>query len=195
MGSFLEPLETFFYTHPFEPSAEPVLIKVMGSYSGTALKRDGPLNSKKKKATSTSNGSCSSGRVCSPGDPGGREALQLPSLPQEVSSRSTLHAPEDPTQEKPFYCEHCEKAFNHSGNPSGHTLGSSSTCAPSVTCLLLPGVSQIPPGNPFRTTGPGPCPRVQVGNSQRFVTSVTQRVGDMGRASEDIGSRGFHLHE
>ena len=28
----------------FEPSAEPVLIKVMGSYSGTELKRDGPLN-------------------------------------------------------------------------------------------------------------------------------------------------------
>ena len=36
---------------------------------------------------------------------------------------------------------------------------------------------------------------LQEGNSQRFVTSVTQRVDDMGRASEDIGSRGFHLHE
>ena len=59
MGSSLEPLETAFYTHPFEPSAEPVVIKVMGSYSGTALKRDGPLNYKKKKATSMSNGSCS----------------------------------------------------------------------------------------------------------------------------------------
>ena len=59
MGSSLEPLETFFYTHPFEPSAEPVVIKVMGPYSGTALKRDGPLNYKKKKATSMSSGSCS----------------------------------------------------------------------------------------------------------------------------------------
>ena len=59
MGSSLEPLETFFYTHPFEPSAEPMLIRAMGPYYGTALKRDGPLNSKKKKATSMSNGSCS----------------------------------------------------------------------------------------------------------------------------------------
>ena len=61
MGSSLEPLETFFYTHPFESSAEPVLIKVMGPYSGTALKREGPLNYKEKKATSMSSGSCSLG--------------------------------------------------------------------------------------------------------------------------------------
>ena len=59
MGSSLEPLETFFYTHPLESSAEPVLIKGMGSYSRTALKREGPLNYKEKKATSMSNGSCS----------------------------------------------------------------------------------------------------------------------------------------
>ena len=81
---------------------------------------------------------------------------------------STLHAHQRThTQEKPFCCEHCEKAFNHSGKLSGPTLGSSSTCALSVTCLLLPGVSQIPPGNPFRTTGPGPCPRVQVLSAPR----------------------------
>ena len=43
LGSSLEPLETFFYTHPFESSAEPMLIKVMGPYPGTAFKRDGPL--------------------------------------------------------------------------------------------------------------------------------------------------------
>ena len=36
---------------------------------------------------------------------------------------------------------------------------------------------------------------LQEGNSQWFVTSVTQRVDNMGRASEDFGSRGFHLHE
>ena len=59
MGSSLEPLEPFFYTHPLESSDEPVLIKGMGSYSGTALKREGPLNYKEKKATSMSNGSCS----------------------------------------------------------------------------------------------------------------------------------------
>ena len=43
LGSSLEPLETFFYTHAFESSAEPMLIKVMGPYTGTAFKRDGPL--------------------------------------------------------------------------------------------------------------------------------------------------------
>ena len=43
LGSSLEPLETFFYTHPFESSPEAVLIKVMGPYTGTAFKRDGPL--------------------------------------------------------------------------------------------------------------------------------------------------------
>ena len=61
MGSSLEPLETFFYTHPLESSAELVLIKVMGPYSGSALNRDGPLNYKEKKATSMSSGSCSLG--------------------------------------------------------------------------------------------------------------------------------------
>ena len=44
-----------------ESSAEPVLIKVMGLYSGSALNRDGPLNYKEKKATSMSSGSCSLG--------------------------------------------------------------------------------------------------------------------------------------
>jgi len=36
LGSSLETLETFFYTYSVEASAEPVVIKVMGPYSGTA---------------------------------------------------------------------------------------------------------------------------------------------------------------
>ena len=138
--------------------------------------------------------------VCSPGDPHGREALWLPSLPQEVSSRSTLHGHQRTNPREAFLLWALWKSFQPQWEPHGHTQGSSPTCAPSVTGLPLPGVSQIPPGNPFWTTGRGPCPRVQVlllqeGHSQWFVTSVTQRVDDMGRASEDIGSRGFHLHE
>lgn len=70
--------------------------------------------------------------------------------PKEFTRDSTLHAHQRThTQEKPFCCEHCDKALNHGGNVSVHTLGSSPTCAPSVTGLPLPRVSQIPPGNPF----------------------------------------------
>ena len=168
MGSSLEPLETFFYTYSVEASAKPVLIKVMGPYSGTALKRDGPLNYKKKKATSMCNGSCSLRTCVFTRRPTGEKPYGCDLFPKRFPHDSTLHAHQRThTQEKPFCCEHCEKAFNHSGNLSGHTLGSSSTCAPSVTCLLLPGVSHIPPGNPFRTTGLGPCPQVQVVSARR----------------------------
>ena len=103
------------------------------------------------------------GRKCFP-----RAALQQWSLPEEVPPRlHTAGSPEDPHPREAFLLWALWKAFNHSGNLSGHTLGSSPTCAPSVTCLLLPGVSQIPPGNPFRTTDPGICPQVQVLSAPR----------------------------
>ena len=86
-----------------ESSAEPVLIKVMGLYSGSALNRDGPLNYKEKKATSMSSGSCSLGTCVFTRRPTGRKALRLRSLPLEVPSR--LHAsrlPEDPHPREAF---------------------------------------------------------------------------------------------
>ena len=97
--------------------------------------------------------------LCSPGGPRGREALRLPSLPQEVPPR--LHAarsPEDPHLREAFLLWTLWKAFNHSGNLSGHTLGSSPICAPNVTCLLLPGVSQPPARKPILNHWPRTLP-------------------------------------
>ena len=114
------------------------------------------------------NGSCSLWTCVFTRRPTGEKPYGCDLCPKKFPHDSTLHAHQRThTQEKPFCCEHCEKAFNHSGKLSGPTLGSSSTCALSVTCLLLPGVSHIPPGNPFRTTGLGPCPQVQVVSARR----------------------------
>ncbi|XP_010831168.1 PREDICTED: zinc finger and SCAN domain-containing protein 5B-like [Bison bison bison] len=55
--------------------------------------------------------------LCSPGDPQGEKPYGCDLYPKRFPHDSTLHTHQRThTQEKPFCCEHCEKAFDHRAN-------------------------------------------------------------------------------
>ena len=156
LGSSLDPLETFFYTHPFESSAEPVLIKVMGPYSGTALKREGPLNYTEKKATSMSNGSCSLWTCVFTRRPTwARSPTAAISAPRSSPTTPRCMLTRGPTPKRSLSAESTVKKLSTTVGTSVVTLWARALHVPRVSPAFYPwGVS-----NPTRKPIPNHWPR------------------------------------
>ena len=86
-----------------------------------------------------------------------------------ISSPTTLCCmlTRGPTPKRSLSAVSTVKSIQPQWEPQWSHSGLEPYMCPECHLPSIPGVSQIPPGNPFRTTGPGICPQVQVLSAPR----------------------------